>query len=223
MKKFKSVIAMILALSVILCFASCGKKSDAEMIKGKWIAALDLTTYTEAIFSGEEMDLRKELIPSDTDINAYLAFEFDGDMCKFYFDTEKTEESIDAYLAKHRELLKEDLYKQFNVEEIGLEKVNDQLKDMGGVTLDDLLDFNVAMVKSNIIGDIVSGDTLEGYYKVEEGKLYIAESKQSLGGPEYYTYSFDDGKFLIEGASGETFFSNFEQIGIKFPFAFEKN
>ncbi len=222
MRKFKSVVAVLLALSMILCFAACGKKSDQEKIQGKWTTEMDFTQYMKSIF--EDVDLHESVIPEDQ-MSVYMVFEFKEEKCSMYFDNEKTVESIKSYIESFRGLLVEYLYGQYKDTDLSKEEINDQFKDLYDVTLDEFADMVVwsTMDAQQIADSIAAEGSAEGYYKIEDGKLYIAESLLTMDAAEYYSYSFDGDKLLIEGSSSETFFSSFEEAGVKFPLVFDKN
>ncbi len=222
MRKFKSVIALLLAVSMMLCFAACGKDvPDEEKIKGKWTTELDFTGYMNSIHS--ESDLNESVIP-DTEMNAYMVFEFEEQRCSMYFDREKTLESINAYLDDFKGKLIDYLYKQYESTGLSKEEIDSQFKGIYDVTIEEFADMIIwsTMDAEAIADSIAEEGTAVGYYKLEEGKIYIADSLLTMDKAQYYSYSFNGDKLLIEGAGSETFFSSFEEIGIEFPFVFEK-
>lgn len=222
MRKFKSVIALLLAVSMILCFAACGKDvPDEEKIKGKWVTELDFTSYMNSIHS--ESDLNASVIP-DTEMNVYMVFEFEEQKCSMYFDREKTLESINAYLDNFKSKLIDYLYRQYESTGLSKEDIDAQFKGIYEVTIEEFADMVIqsTMDAESIADSIAEDGTAVGYYKLEEGKIFISESLLTMDKAEYYSYSFDGDNLLIEGAGSETFFSGFEEIGIEFPFVFEK-
>lgn len=222
MKKIISITAMILVLAVMFCFAGCGEKSAEDKIVGKWTAELDFSSYMNSIHS--ESDLDANVIP-DTAINAYMVFEFDGEKCSMYYDKEKTVESINGYLEEFKTLLTDYLYKQYEATGLSREEIDTQFKALYDVAIEEFAEMVIwsTMDAEQIAASITEEGAAEGYYQIKEDKIYIADTKDALGTADYYSYSFDDGKLLISGASNEAFFSSFEEAGIEFPMVFEKN
>lgn len=223
MKHLKSFIAMLLALTMIFCVAGCGKDvSDDEKIIGKWVASLDFTAYMNSIF--DELDLADSVIPKDVPMNSYMIFEFTEDSCSMYFDRDKTIESVGAYLDEFERLLAEDVYNQIEASGLTREDADEQFMQAYGITIPEYAELMVTSTMSPeaVTDSFIESGSAKGIYKLEDGKLYIAEGELALDNADYYNYSFDGDTLLIEGASSETFFSSFAEAGIEFPIAFEK-
>ncbi len=223
MKHFKSVIALLLAFTMLFCAAGCGKDvPDEEKIIGKWVASLDFTAYMDSIF--EELDLVDSVIPKDVPMNSYMIFEFTEDSCSMYFDRDKTVESVSAYLNEFERLLAENVYSQFETSGLTREQADEQFKQAYDVTIPEYAKLMVTstMTPEAVADSFIESGSAKGIYKLEDNKLYIAEGELALDNADYYNYSFDGGKLLIEGASSETFFSSFAEAGIEFPIVFEK-
>lgn len=222
MKKIASILAFVVALSALLCFAGCGEKAPEEKIIGKWTAELDFSGYMNSIHSDSDLD--ESVIPTSA-INAYMVFEFDGEKCSMYYDREKTVASINSYLDEFRGLLIEYLYKQYETTGLSREEIDTQFLAMYEVTIEEFVDMIIwSTMDAEQIADYITAEgTAVGYYKIDNDKIYIADSAAALENAPYYSYSFDGDKLLINGSSTEAFFSSFEQVGIEFPLVFEKN
>ncbi len=224
MKKF---LALALAVVMLLCFAGCAKDrvapvavSDAEKIVGSWTCEVDLTEYMNANMGdigleGFEMDA----VP----LYIYLNFDFDKDgTCALYLDEDKTIDSMTKYIDALMDSLVEYMYDMMEDEGMSREEV-DQLF---GMSLSEYFDQQMAeQLTPEILAESFEDvENAEGFYKLDNGKLYVADTEEELKETEdYVTYSFDGNTLKLDAGSDEDVFEDFEELGIELPLVFEKN
>ncbi len=231
MKKIKSVLAVLLAAAMLFCFAGCAKDatiagvSDSQRIVGSWTCEIDLTDYMNENIG--DLGLDGFEMPTDP-IYIYINFDFEDDKtCALYLEEEKTLESMQDYIDSIMDAMVEYMYDSLEKESgMSREEADKYFNDYMGMSLKEY--FDTAMeeylspeVLAESFDDI---DVNEGYYKVEGGKLYMADTEEELEDcEEYVTYEFEGDNLKIDVGSSESDFESFEEMGIELPLVFEKN
>lgn len=230
MKQLKSVMAILLAVAMLLCFAGCKEETaagttKAETIVGSWTCAMDISEYMneymgDAGLDGFEMD--------ETPLCIYMAFDFEDDgSCVLYLDEDATLESMQTYIDNMLVSLLDYMYEMYEDElDMTREEIDEYFKDYAGMTLEEY--FNDAMAESltpEVLTDSLSGfENQEGYYKLDGEKLYIADTEEELAECEdYVTCKISGDKMTIDVGTDEDEFADFEEMGIELPLVFEKN
>lgn len=230
MKYLKTVLALLLSLAMLFCFIGCGgdsdkeevdTRTDEEKIIGKWTAALDFSAYMNNMLA-TDLNLVEGVIPYGEELNSYVIFEFTADSVSMYFDKDATTASVQSYLDSFESLLAKDLYRQLEEAGLSAEEADKQFKDNYDVTIPEYAELIVVgtMSADEIAASFMEDGTATGVYKLEDGKLYVSDTAETLAEAPYYLYSFDGPNFLLSGASDETFFSSFADVGITFPIVF---
>ena len=170
MKKTALFLAVVMVIA--LAFTACAEKPDSEKIIGSWKASVDMTDkFNESMASFGDIKVESFIfdITFDFKEDGTFTLEIDKDSFKKSFDALKPTlvsamESIFSAIADASGMTMEEL--------------------LDGKTLDQYLDdsFN-----SDSFGESLSKD---GKYKIEQGKLSIAEKEAEIGESTYFTYEF---------------------------------
>ena len=148
----KKITAFLLALVMALSLAACGSKDDSKQLVGTWQCALDLTEKMD-----EEMaaNLGTEYT-SEVPVSLYLTTVFNEDgTFSMSPDLDATTESLNAYIQALKPALVELLYKEAEDRVLALFDVSPLLSD-------------------------VESERDSGKYKLEDGRLYLAETDGSF-------------------------------------------
>ena len=157
----KKITAFLLALVMALSLAACGSKDDSKQLVGTWQCALDLTEKMD-----EEMaaNLGTEYT-SEVPVSLYLTTVFNEDgTFSMSPDLDATTESLNAYIQALKPALVELLYKE--AEDRGMTR--DEFDSA-------LALFDVSTLLSDVESELDSGK-----YKLEDGRLYLAETDGSF-------------------------------------------
>ena len=157
----KKITAFLLALVMALSLAACGSKDDSKQLVGTWQCALDLTEKMD-----EEMaaNLGTEYT-SEVPVSLYLTTVFNEDgTFSMSPDLDATTESLNAYIQALKPALVELLYKE--AEDRGMTR--DEFDSV-------LALFDVSTLLSDVESELDSGK-----YKLEDGRLYLAETDGSF-------------------------------------------
>ena len=157
----KKITALLLALVMALSLAACGSKDDSKQLVGTWQCALDLTEKMD-----EEMaaNLGTEYT-SEVPVSLYLTTVFNEDgTFSMSPDLDATTESLNAYIQALKPALVELLYKE--AEDRGMTR--DEFDSA-------LALFDVSTLLSDVESELDSGK-----YKLEDGRLYLAETDGSF-------------------------------------------
>lgn len=229
MKKF---LALALAIVMLLCFAGCQKDggssaaaSDAEKIVGSWTCTLDFSNYMEEYLGEADIE---GLDLSGISFCIYMNFDFEADgTCTLYVDEDKTIESITKYIDSLTDPLVEYIYVTYE-NELGYsrDEIDELIETYYGMTVKEMVEEEMAnSVNPETLSEPFEDiETSEGYYKLDNGKLYIADTEEELEETEdYVTYSFEGDTLKLDAGSDEDIFEGFEAYGIELPLVFEKN
>ena len=160
----KKITAFLLALVMALSLAACGSKDDSKQLVGTWQCALDLTEKMD-----EEMaaNLGTEYT-SEVPVSLYLTTVFNEDgTFSMSPDLDATTESLNAYIQALKPALVELLYKEAEDRGMTRDEFDSALADSG------------LTVESQVDSDVES-ELDSGKYKLEDGRLYLAETDGSF-------------------------------------------
>lgn len=179
-------------------------------ILGTWRMQCD---FSDAIVS----EMGSEFADFEAPFIVYLMFEFNEDgTFRMYVDEESFRENFNKWLDEVLIYTADIMYDMF--EEMGLskEEADELVQDLYGMTMEEYLRESLEsdMNTEELIEEITGSVDLNGVYKVEEDRLYMAE--QEINENQYDNFHFEEGKLIIELAEG---IEGGELVpGISYPF-----
>ena len=172
----KKITALLLALVMALSLAACGSKDDSKQLVGTWQCALDLTEKMD-----EEMaaNLGTEYT-SEVPVSLYLTTVFNEDgTFSMSPDLDATTESLNAYIQALKPALVELLYKEAEDRGMTRDEFDSALAD-SGLTVESQVDSVLALFDVSTLLSDVESELNSGKYKLEDGRLYLAETDGSF-------------------------------------------
>ena len=172
----KKITALLLALVMALSLAACGSKDDSKQLVGTWQCALDLTEKMD-----EEMaaSLGTEYT-SEVPVSLYLTTVFNEDgTFSMSPDLDATTESLNAYIQALKPALVELLYKEAEDRGMTRDEFDSALAD-SGLTVESQVDSVLALFDVSTLLSDVESELNSGKYKLEDGRLYLAETDGSF-------------------------------------------
>lgn len=156
--------------------AACGSKDDSKQLVGTWQCALDLTEKMD-----EEMaaNLGTEYT-SEVPVSLYLTTVFNEDgTFSMSPDLDATTESLNAYIQALKPALVELLYKEAEDRGMTRDEFDSALAD-SGLTVESQVDSVLALFDVSTLLSDVESELNSGKYKLEDGRLYLAETDGSF-------------------------------------------
>ena len=192
----KSIAIILCVVFFVTCFAGCGAKS----VEGTWECQLDVSefmiqTATAAIGEEAVQDLKNKGF-SDLFVTVRTTYNEDGT-----YITEIDKASLEAMMDKMIDKLAETLLEteRKEMEELGF---GDEVFEKLGLTKEK----TVAMLKESINEEnnnmVLEANKKQGVYKVEDGKIYKAETTDALEGAGYESYELSADTLTITGVEG---------------------
>ena len=164
----KKITAFLLALVMALSLAACGSKDDSKQLVGTWQCALDLTEKMD-----EEMaaNLGTEYT-SEVPVSLYLTTVFNEDgTFSMSPDLDATTESLNAYIQALKPALVD--------RGMTRDEFDSALAD-SGLTVESQVDSVLALFDVSTLLSDVESELDSGKYKLEDGRLYLAETDGSF-------------------------------------------
>lgn len=174
--QYEKITALLLALVMALSLAACGSKDDSKQLVGTWQCALDLTKKMD-----EEMaaNLGTEYT-SEAPVSLYLTTVFNEDgTFSMSPDLDATTESLNAYIQALKPALVELLYKEAEDRGMTRDEFDSALAD-SGLTVESQVDSVLALFDVSTLLSDVESELDSGKYKLEDGRLYLAETDGSF-------------------------------------------
>lgn len=174
--QYEKITALLLALVMALSLAACGSKDDSKQLVGTWQCALDLTEKMD-----EEMaaNLGTEYT-SEVPVSLYLTTVFNEDgTFSMSPDLDATTESLNAYIQALKPALVELLYKEAEDRGMTRDEFDSALAD-SGLTVESQVDSVLALFDVSTLLSDVESELDSGKYKLEDGRLYLAETDGSF-------------------------------------------
>lgn len=197
------------ALSDKLSEITSGMYADGTIL-GTWRMRCDLS---EAIATELGQDFEDFEAPFIVD----MMFEFSEDGAfRMYVDEESFRENFNVWLDEVLLYTASIMYDMF--EEMGLSKseADELVQDLYGMTMEEYLreSMMAEMDVEELIEEIIGSVDINGVYKVEEDRLYMAEWE--INENQYDNFHFEEDKLIIELVDGAT--SDGLLPGIDYPF-----
>lgn len=163
----KKLIALLMALAMVLCFAACGTESEGgsekTTIVGEWEGAMDVTSALEEVMS-ESLGMDIEM----KDLELVMLFDFDKDGS---FTSEVDEKSAQKLLDNMIDAVVDVLVEALEAEGVDLEEQ--------GMTKDSLREMmEEEMDTEDLISELAIFE--DGYYLYENGCIYTGDDLDDL-------------------------------------------
>ncbi len=202
MKKIRitRALAIVLTVAMMICaLAGCGgkKKSDAELIVGKWSTTIDFEKVlqeTLASDDSEEAEIFKGLDFSGIKMDMTFNFGEDG-----AYTTEVDKESGEAAVKKvmsqlapaMKEILRKTLSESYGVsaDEITDDMLDGMLALLGADSWEDLGEL---LMEGMTAEEIFQDANLKGRYLVKDGKLYLSDGDKDPALEEGQRFEVND-------------------------------
>lgn len=216
MKHWKKFGALLLALTVILSLCACGAKEPESELYGSWSYSLDLAAMID-----KELEAQLgESLPVDADLEVPVVFTFGEDKTfSLELDRSDLKTSFSVYLDALKDSVVEMMYQQ--AEEMGMtredfdaafqETYDSTVAEYCGELMDSLLD-------DSVLDDLASED--HGVYRVEDGKLFVAETQEDLADDVYFTYTVEGDNLSVNSVEGGAL--ELDQLEVELPMVFVK-
>lgn len=214
MKKLTKIMALVLCLVMVFALCACGdsgekqdteqkevKKTDTELLVGNWKAEIDMTDVVVDSFAAEIGD---EEVMSYFDfgkIMTELTFTFNEDgTYKMTMElSNKTVKAFNTALEEGVRAYMEDIIAaQIEAYGMTMEEFEAEYLEETGVTVADDIDANIEELMAEFdIEELLADSSIEGNWKVENGKLYMTEDVDD---------DFEDGTYdVYEDLTEESF------------------
>lgn len=192
----KRIYALLLTLALVFCLFGCGAKED---LSGTWQTELDITSLLEGEDGlGAAFGLDEDITMSTS---AVLTAELVLASDKTYtmgFNKEASKSSLDAYFNEMIDQIVEVCYR--TAEESGVTR--EQLDEgYGG----DFRAYAEESLSGMIDFDQMLDNNERGVWKVENGKLYLAESEDSFDENSAISYTLNGSSLTFDMAENDPF------------------
>lgn len=252
MKKFRKLLALLLALAIVFSLAACStsnedddeeddkgssnvekddkdekddeeeKLSDEEMIVGEWLCRFDLGEVMNEMLA-EEIDDTSLAVDSELYMNLSLEFEDDKATLRMELD----EDSLEDYMKALCDAMVDYMFEMAEEQGMSKEDFEQGIQAAYGMSVDKYIeDMMGELMESSF--DEMSYESESWYYKVDDkkGRIYMAEYEDDLAdSEEYMEYTIKGEKMTIEklvDETGEMETLDLEELDIDLPWEFEK-
>lgn len=185
MKNCKKILALLLALAMVFAFAACDKDSGTstdddtagtktESITGEWSVEIDIyDLYYAALVenSGVELDMNSSLVISAT-------YKFD-DNGEFELTYSNDKNDLLDIKAEYTDAVLEFSYAYAESEGMSKDDFKEAYKSETGTDFEDDIEAECVAEIDNFV-ETLCEISVEGYYKFEDGKIYLAEDEDDL-------------------------------------------
>lgn len=187
-------LCIVMMFAVLLTMGGCA--SDEERIIGTWKAEVDCKDwFMESFMEGSDSDEETKKIAEYIKIDSFkmtlvMTFNEDGTY-SMGADPETVIKAMEGIKEDVRQGMENYLSDMFE-ELLGEPVTGDDLKEF----LDPMMEEAFGEKAMNELVDEV-GETAEGRYKIEDGKIYISEDKDTEPDRDYDTYKLSGDKLTL--------------------------
>ena len=192
------VLAIVLMLAMVIgAFAGCGKKTDEELIRGKWAATIEFEKAMEAVLSESDADMFKDLDFSDISMDMNLEFKEDGTYA-ISVEKENAENAVKTMMERMVPALKEAIRTALaegsgvDASEVTDEMMDSVLAYFGVDSWDAMAEVFMEQVDTD---EMLKNINQTGKYLIKDGKLYTSTDDKDPAETEGQTYELN-GKTL---------------------------
>ena len=172
----KKIIALLLALVMPLSLAACGSTADSQQLVGTWQCALYLTETMAAEIAATLGTASPSAVPVSLYPPTRSTYHSTLHLSP---DLEATTESLNAYIQALKPALVELLYKEAEDRGMTRDEFDSALAD-SGLTVESQVDSVLALFDVSTLLSDVESELDSGKYKLEDGRLYLAETDGSF-------------------------------------------
>lgn len=220
MKHFARMAALL--LTVVMLLGLCACSSPEKKLIGTWESELDMTQVMNEAMGELMAEVGGTDMEIDATMSARLEYTFNED--KTYsvtVDADAMAESMTNYMTDIKGVLVEYLYQTFEAQGLSREDADTALQAQAGCTAAELIDLLLSQVDFTEMID-TEEMTQTGVYKVEDGKIFMAETEEDFDDGVYLTYTVDGSTMSLTGDEGDPL--GFEDFGDSvYPMTLTKN
>lgn len=212
MKKLKKIAALLLACSLVLAFAACGKSGpDAT---GTWSLKMDLSQAMKEELGSEFAGFEAPFV-----FTIYLDLNKDGSY-KMYVDEKETEQDMDTFMSAFADFFTEYLYSAMEAQGVDRTTAQTALEAQFGMSVKD---YAFQTIKESMdIASLTESLVQEGVYEVKGGKLYMGETKINKQVYDLVTIEGDKMTLNLATDAAASPFMNESIPGVSYPFELTK-
>ena len=196
-KKLSVLMCIVLVLSMLLALTGCSGGDKAKLV-GKWKCEKDLSESFNAGVAAGDPTVAEYVAIDEFKVVVYMEF-YEDDTYSIYADQASVEDAIEA--------MKEELVDGISrymealiLEETGMELPVEQILELAGLTMDDLL---AQIITDDLVDEMVAEIDSKGKFKAADGKLYTSAGLEYEVDPAVYeTYTLDGDTLTILGYFG---------------------
>lgn len=176
MKKLTKIMALVLCLAMVFALCACGK-SDSEKLIGKWEAEVDLSDVAIASLEAELGDVMDYF--DFGKLISVMTFNFSEDGT-YKMTMKLDDKSLEDFNAAFKDGLMALMYDATEEElaayDMTMEEGDAAYLETYGMTIEEYNELSVeAIMEEMDFQQLFADNSLEGNWKVEDGKLYMTE------------------------------------------------
>lgn len=199
-KNIAKILSLMLVLVMMLSLAACS--GDQEKLVGTWEAELEMAdVFNESMGDAEEAEF---LAVDSFCFKMVLTFTEEGT-----YTMSADADSVAAAMEGLKEELKGGMeeYLVYAMAQQGLEMSIDDIMEMMGMSMDELID---SIVTQDLIDEMVTAMVTEGNYRAEKGKLYLSDGVDSVVDMTVYeTYTLEGDTLTLVSTTETDEFSEY--------------
>lgn len=209
----KRKIAMLLCLVIVLSVGLLGCSGGSDPLVGTWNGTMDLAELLNSALAADA-EFGEYLQVSSFALAYNLVFEEDGTYSMTIDDA-----ALDQEMERVKGDLESGLYAYLDdlIAEEGLTLTSDELLNMSGVSMEELMD---AALSEEMIDQLLGDLNMEGNFKAEDGKLFLSSGLDSSVDENVYDlYTLDGDTLTIDAGTAS---SENEMSQYVYPMVFTK-
>ena len=170
----RTVVSVLMLLSMALILVSCGSSGDKEKFVGTWEANVNLTDFVneqfQAGFDQVGEDASEYFNIDEFEFKMLFTFN-DDDTYSISVDEDSLNNSVETIKGNFKDGFT--AYVEDMIASMGLEMSVDEMMAMSGMSMDDVIN---AGFGDEIIGGMIEEFEVNGNWDAKDGKLYTTES-----------------------------------------------
>ena len=193
-KSIAIILCLVMALSVLL--TGCG--SDADKLVGTWKATIDMSSYLNDTIAEADAEIAEYFSFEDLTFDVIMTFGENGE-CAMEADEDSWSDMAEK-LGEQMKVSYEAYFKDL-LKSMGVDMTVDELLSASGTTMDDMID---EMLDEMMSSDVLSEMESEGYFKLQDGMIYISEEKDDAFDEDVANpYTLDGDNLTIKASEDE--------------------
>ena len=197
-KKLSVLMCIVLVLSMLLTLTGCS--GDKAKLVGKWKCEKNMAQSFNAGVAAGDPTVAEYVALDEFNVVVYMEF-YEDDTYSIYAD----EDSVRLAMETMKEDLVEGIGRYMEdliFEQTGLTLPADQILEMAGMSMDDLLG---QIVTDDLVDEMINEIATKGQFKAADGKLFTSAGLEySIDPAVYETYTLEgDTLTVLEYVGGE--------------------